>query len=53
MSGVIETAGLGKAYRRHWALRDCTLAIRLPQPRSLDDAAHATPSEKQLRKVMR
>ena len=27
MSGVIETAGLGKAYRRHWALRDCTLAI--------------------------
>jgi ABC-2 type transport system ATP-binding protein len=26
MSGVIETAGLGKAYRRHWALRDCTLA---------------------------
>ncbi len=32
MSTVIETAGLGKAYRRHWtgrhwALRDCTLAI--------------------------
>ena len=32
MSAVIETNGLGKAYRRgltgrHWALRDCTLAI--------------------------
>jgi ABC-2 type transport system ATP-binding protein len=32
MSAVIETTGLGKAYRRHWtgrhwALRDCTLAI--------------------------
>ena len=32
MSPVIETTGLGKAYRRHWtrrhwALRDCTLAI--------------------------
>jgi ABC-2 type transport system ATP-binding protein len=24
---VIETAGLGKRYRRTWALRDCTLAI--------------------------
>jgi ABC-2 type transport system ATP-binding protein len=27
MSTVIETRGLGKAYRRTWALRDCTLAI--------------------------
>jgi len=32
VSAVIETTGLGKAYRRHWtgrhwALRDCTLAI--------------------------
>jgi ABC-2 type transport system ATP-binding protein len=27
MSTVIETSGLGKAYRRTWALRDCTLAI--------------------------
>jgi ABC-2 type transport system ATP-binding protein len=27
MSAVIETSGLGKAYRRTWALRDCTLAI--------------------------
>src|ERR1700761_8379521 len=24
---VIETSGLGKRYRRGWALRDCTLAI--------------------------
>jgi ABC-2 type transport system ATP-binding protein len=24
---VIETSGLGKRYRRTWALRDCTLAI--------------------------
>ena len=24
---VIESAGLGKRYRRTWALRDCTLAI--------------------------
>jgi ABC-2 type transport system ATP-binding protein len=27
MSTVIEANGLGKAYRRTWALRDCTLAI--------------------------
>jgi ABC-2 type transport system ATP-binding protein len=27
VSAVIETSGLGKAYRRTWALRDCTLAI--------------------------
>jgi ABC-2 type transport system ATP-binding protein len=27
MGAVIETAGLGKQYRRTWALRDCTLAI--------------------------
>ena len=27
MSGAIETSGLGKQYRRTWALRDCTLAI--------------------------
>jgi ABC-2 type transport system ATP-binding protein len=27
MSAVIETSGLGKRYRRTWALRDCTLAI--------------------------
>ena len=27
MNAVIETSGLGKAYRRTWALRDCTLAI--------------------------
>jgi len=27
MSAVIETRGLGKQYRRTWALRDCTLAI--------------------------
>jgi ABC-2 type transport system ATP-binding protein len=27
MSTVIEANGLGKAYRRNWALRDCTLAI--------------------------
>jgi ABC-2 type transport system ATP-binding protein len=31
MSAVIETSGLGKQYRRTWALRDCTLAI--PQGR--------------------
>jgi ABC-2 type transport system ATP-binding protein len=24
---VVETAGLGKRYRRAWALRDCTLAV--------------------------
>ena len=27
MSAVLETDGLGKRYRRHWALHDCTLAI--------------------------
>jgi ABC-2 type transport system ATP-binding protein len=27
MSAVIQTRGLGKQYRRAWALRDCTLAI--------------------------
>jgi ABC-2 type transport system ATP-binding protein len=27
MSGVIEASGLGKQYRRMWALRDCTLTI--------------------------
>jgi ABC-2 type transport system ATP-binding protein len=27
MSVVIEASGLGKQYRRAWALRDCTLAI--------------------------
>jgi ABC-2 type transport system ATP-binding protein len=27
MGAVIETGGLGKQYRRTWALRDCTLAI--------------------------
>jgi ABC-2 type transport system ATP-binding protein len=27
VSAVIETSGLGKAYRRTWALPDCTLAI--------------------------
>jgi ABC-2 type transport system ATP-binding protein len=27
MSTVIQTGGLGKQYRRTWALRDCTLAI--------------------------
>jgi ABC-2 type transport system ATP-binding protein len=27
MTAVIETSGLGKRYRRTWALRDCTLAI--------------------------
>jgi ABC-2 type transport system ATP-binding protein len=27
MSAVIETSGLGKQYRRTWALRDCTLTI--------------------------
>src|SRR5262245_50534905 len=31
MSAVIQTSGLGKAYRRTWGLRDCTLAI--PQGR--------------------
>ena len=24
---IIESAGLGKRYRRTWALRDCTLGI--------------------------
>jgi ABC-type branched-subunit amino acid transport system ATPase component len=24
---IIESAGLGKRYRRTWALRDCTLAV--------------------------
>ena len=27
MSAVIQTSGLGKAYRRTWGLRDCTLSI--------------------------
>jgi ABC-2 type transport system ATP-binding protein len=27
MNTVIQASGLGKAYRRAWALRDCTLAI--------------------------
>ena len=27
MNTVIQASGLGKAYRRTWALRDCTLAI--------------------------
>ena len=27
MSAVIQTSGLGKRYRRAWALRDCSLAI--------------------------
>jgi ABC-2 type transport system ATP-binding protein len=27
MSAVIATSGLGKRYRRTWALRECTLAI--------------------------
>jgi len=27
MSAVIDASGLGKAYRRTWALRDCALAI--------------------------
>jgi len=27
MSAVIETSGLGRQYRRKWALRDCTVAI--------------------------
>jgi len=27
MSAIIEASGLGKQYRRTWALRDCTLAI--------------------------
>jgi ABC-2 type transport system ATP-binding protein len=27
MNTVIQASGLGKAYRRTWALRDCTLTI--------------------------
>ena len=27
MSAVIETSGLGKRYRRKWALTDCTLSV--------------------------
>jgi ABC-2 type transport system ATP-binding protein len=27
VSAVIQASGLGKQYRRTWALRDCTLAI--------------------------
>ena len=27
MTAVLETRGLGKRYRRHWALTDCTLSI--------------------------
>jgi ABC-2 type transport system ATP-binding protein len=27
MTGVLETTGLSKRYRRRWALRDCTLSI--------------------------
>ena len=27
MTAVIETTGLGKRYRRVWALADCTLSI--------------------------
>jgi ABC-2 type transport system ATP-binding protein len=27
MTAVIETAGLGKRYRRQWALADCTLSV--------------------------
>jgi ABC-2 type transport system ATP-binding protein len=27
MTAVLETAGLGRRYGRHWALRDCTMAI--------------------------
>jgi ABC-2 type transport system ATP-binding protein len=27
MSAIIETSGLGRRYRRKWALRDCTLAV--------------------------
>ena len=27
MSPVIQASGLGKRYRRAWALRDCTLAV--------------------------
>jgi ABC-2 type transport system ATP-binding protein len=27
MTAVLQSSGLGKKYRRHWALRDCTLSI--------------------------
>ena len=27
MSGVIEASGLGKRYRRTWAVRDCDLTV--------------------------
>jgi ABC-2 type transport system ATP-binding protein len=27
VTAVVETAGLGKRYRRRWAIRDCTLAV--------------------------
>jgi ABC-2 type transport system ATP-binding protein len=27
MTAVLEATGLGKRYRRTWALRDCTVAI--------------------------
>jgi ABC-2 type transport system ATP-binding protein len=27
VTAVLQTSGLGKRYRRHWALRDCALAI--------------------------
>jgi ABC-2 type transport system ATP-binding protein len=27
MTFVVEASGLGRQYGRHWALRDCTLAI--------------------------
>ena len=27
MTTALETTGLGKRYRRKWALRDCTLAV--------------------------
>ena len=27
MKAVIEASGLGKRYRRRWALADCTLAV--------------------------
>ena len=27
MGAAVQTGGLGKRYRRTWALRDCTLAI--------------------------
>jgi ABC-2 type transport system ATP-binding protein len=27
MSNTLETTGLGKRYRRTWALQDCTLSL--------------------------